>query len=142
MDLKLELGSLENAIKSLDKALIITADKILQDDINLDEIALMKAGVIQNFEFCYELCWKFMRRWIAYNIGAQIVDGVTRRELFRFSAEYGLIEDINVWMEFHRARNISSHIYDDKTAEEVYKTAMKFLNNAKILLENMEKRND
>jgi nucleotidyltransferase substrate binding protein (TIGR01987 family) len=140
--MKLELSSLRNAIRSLEKALQITADKIVQEDVSTDEIDLMKAGVIQNFEFSYELCWKSMKRWIEYNVGSEIVDGVTRKELFRRGLENKLISDIDIWMEFHRARNISSHIYDDKTAEEVYEIAAKFLDYAKKLLDSLESRND
>jgi len=35
-----------------------------------------------------------------------------------------------------------SHIYDDKTAEEVYEISSKFLDYAKKLLESLESRND
>jgi hypothetical protein len=49
---------------------------------------------------------------------------------------------VRLVMEFHRARNISSHIYDDKTAEEVYEIASKFPDYAKELLESLESRND
>lgn len=102
----------------------------------------IKAGVIQNFEFTYELCWKFMKRWIEQNIGSEIVDGVTRRELYRVSAENKLIDDISKWMEFHKARNSTSRIYDSDIAEEVYGIAVEFLPYAKEFLKRLEERND
>lgn len=140
--MKLELSSLQKAITSLGKALQITADKMLQQQINDDEIELIKAGVIQNFEFTYELCWKFMKRWIETNISTEIVDGVTRRELFRLSAENRLIIDVDEWMGFHRARNISSHSYEREIAEEVYQIAKGFLNASLDFLGRLEMRND
>lgn len=138
----LNLSSLRKAIDSLGKALQITADKMLEEQINDDEINLIKAGVIQNFEFTYELCWKLMKRWIETNISAEIVDGVTRRELFRLSAENRLIIDVDEWMEFHRARNISSHTYEREIAEEVYQIAKGFLNASMDFMVRLEMRND
>lgn len=139
--MKLELSNLKKAIRSLEKALQITADKIARENVGTDEIDLLKAGVIQNFEFSYELCWKFMKRWIENNVSAVIVDGVPRKELFRIAVENRLIADIDIWMKFHRARNISSHIYDDKTAEEVYQIAREFHEYAIELLKSLEDRN-
>ncbi len=140
--MKLDLSSLQKAIISLQKALHITEEKMLQEKPNDDELELMKAGVIQNFEFTYELCWKFMKRWIEINVGSELVDGVTRRELFRVSAENHLIIDINEWMEFHRARNISSHMYEREIAEEIYQIVRAFLPAALDLLRRVEMRND
>lgn len=140
--MKLELSSLKKSINSLEKALQITANKMLQEEVGTDEIELLKAGVIQNFEFTYELCWKFMKRWLENNVSADIVDGVARRELFRLSAENRLIMDVNEWMEFHRARNISAHTYDYEIAEEVYQIARKFVTAAQDFLQKLEMRND
>ena len=140
--MKLNLSSLKKAIDLLRKALQITADKMLEEQINDDEIDLIKAGVIQNFELTYELCWKLMKRWIQTNISAEIVDGVTRRELFRLSAENRLIIDVDEWMEYHRVRNISSHTYEREIAEEVYQIAKGFLNASMDFLVRLEMRND
>ena len=76
-----------------------------------------RAGVIQTFEFTYELCWKFMKRWLAENISPMAVDGIPRKELFRLAAESRLIADFNAWNDHHRARTLTSHTYDQRTAE-------------------------
>ena len=137
----LQLSSLEKAIASLTGALSKTED---EEFMNLfDEITVncLRAGAIQNFEFTYELSWKFIKRWLDNNIGATYVDGVPRIELFRLAAESQLITDVEQWMTYHRARNKTSHTYDADVAESVYCAARDFLTDAKLLLEALEARN-
>lgn len=100
----------------------------------------LQAGVIQNFEFTYEVCWKLIKRWLAENIGKTAVEGLSRQELFRLAAEYKLINSISLWMQFHRARNETSHTYDPKTADEVFEVSEKFLPEAQNLLQKLAQR--
>jgi nucleotidyltransferase substrate binding protein (TIGR01987 family) len=111
---------------------------------SLDDITRygLKSGAIQNFEFTYELCWKFIKRWLEENLGSSYVDGVSRRELFRLAAENKLINDVDLWMDFHHARNQTSHIYDEAKAEMVFDTANRFVHDAERLLDAIEARND
>jgi len=139
--MSLDLSSLRKAVKSLENALEIAAPKRLAAR-PAPEQEVLKAGVIQNFEFTYELCWKFMKRWLAQNIGAAYVDGVTRRELFRLGAEHGLITDVKRWMEYHAARNETSHTYDQETADEIFEVAGAFFADAADLLKKLEQKND
>jgi nucleotidyltransferase substrate binding protein (TIGR01987 family) len=101
-----------------------------------------KAGVIQNFKISYELSWKFIKRWLEVNEGQEIVDGVTRRELYRIAFENRLIENVEEWMNFHSTRNITSHSYDAEVANNAYETAVHFLPFAKKLLERLTLKND
>ncbi|HDL86721.1 MAG TPA: nucleotidyltransferase [Candidatus Acetothermia bacterium] len=137
----LDLSSLQKAVESFDRSLDVAAkDKL--ESMPADYQEVIKAGVIQNFEFTYELCWKFMKRWLETNLSPMIADGVTRRELFRLAAESRLIEDVEQWMIYHDARNQTAHIYDPKIAREVYETARGFVKDAARLLQALEARND
>lgn len=138
----LEMDSLRKAIISLEELLQQTENKELM--VTLSDVIKrgLIAGVIQNFEFTYELSWKFIKRWLEQNFGSTEVDGVSRRQLFRLALENKLIEDIEVWMEYHYARNRTSHTYNRVTAEEVYEISLEFLNDAKKLLIQIEERND
>ena len=140
--MKLVIDSLKSALISLEKAVDISIQKEKDKSVSQDELDVIQAGVIQNFEFTYELCWKFMKRWIEVNIGATYVDGVTRIELFRQASENRLISDVEKWVGFHRARNETSHIYDEEIAKFVYETAKVFLDDAKKFLKALEERND
>jgi nucleotidyltransferase substrate binding protein (TIGR01987 family) len=138
----LELSSLEKAVRALIAVLAKSDDVEFMG--GLDEVArnAIKAGVVQHFEFTYELCWKFIKRWLETNISASVADGVTRRELFRLAAENRLIDDVEQWMRYHEARNLTSHTYQPEIAERVYKVAHDFGSDAQRLLAALEARND
>jgi nucleotidyltransferase substrate binding protein (TIGR01987 family) len=99
-----------------------------------------RAGIIQNFEIAYELCWKTMKRWIEENVSPDVLFGVPRIELFRHAAENGLIDSIENWMTFHQARNSAAHIYSAAIAAEVYEAAVRFVPAAEIFLQNITVR--
>jgi len=139
--MSLDLRSLQKAIASLDKALNVAMSEKLKNMPD-DYQEVIKAGVIQNFEFTYELCWKFMKRWIKEGLGATYVEGVARRELFRRSAESRLIEDVDQWMIYHDARNETSHTYDQDIADEIFEVAKTFSSDAEKLLKALEEKND
>ncbi len=139
--MKLDLSSLRKAIESLEKTLKVAENKELAAGLDDDAKDAIRAGGIQKFEFTYELCWKFMRRWLGINVGSTYVDGVTRRELFRLSAENRLISDVDQWMEYHDARNETAHTYNEDTADDVFETSRIFLADAKKLLEALKERN-
>ncbi len=140
--MSLELDSLKKAVAALNGVLAKSNDAELMR--GLDEITrnAIKSGAIQHFEFTYELCWKFIKRWLEVNISPTAVDGVTRRELFRLAAENRLIVDVDEWMRHHDARNRTSHTYDPAVAESVYLAAHAFARDAQRLLGALEARND
>ncbi len=140
--MKLDLTSLRSAIASLEKS--IRSYRVLSENSSLtrDDIDTVKAGVIQNFEVAYEQCWKFMKRWIEQNVSSDIVDGVTRRELFRISAENRLIDDVVQWMEFHQSRNLTAYTYDAENAGQAFSSALLFIDAARLFLERLEARHD
>ena len=138
----LELGSLQKAVSALAGVLAKSDDREFmsrQDEVTRNAI---RSGVILHFEFTYELCWKFIKRWLETNVSATAIDGVTRRELFRWAAENRLIDDVEQWMRYHEARSLTSHTYQSEIAERVYATAHDFAPDAARLLAALEKRND
>lgn len=137
-----DLSQLEKAITSLEQLHRRVADEewmTAQDNV----IRLgLQAGLIQNLEFTYELCWKAIKRWLENNVNPEAVDGVTRRELFRLAAENRLIEDVEEWMDYHAARNQTSHQYNSALAEDAFNLIADFVRAAQRLLANLEARND
>lgn len=137
----LDLSSLRKAVGSLERACKVASSQI-KGKVNTDKEEVIRAGVIQNFEFTYEICWKFMKRWLEINIGGASVDGISRKELFRMAAESHLIDNVEAWFEYNRWRNETAHTYDAKTAEDVYRAALRFSADARAFLKDLEDKND
>lgn len=110
---KIDYTSLENAIKSLEKALSRTP----KNDIERD-------GVIQRFEYTFELAWKFVRR-VFLAMGRNNVQA-SPKPLIREAHTEHLIDDVEAWFEFLEARNNTVHIYDSRIADKVFEVARKF----------------
>ncbi len=137
----LELSSLEKALDALGRSL--NAARYNIESLSDDQRETMRAGVIQNFEISYEQCWKFIQRWLRENRSPEDADHPrTRKELFRLAARAGLIADPLPWFEYGDARNLTSHTYDAKQADIVYRAAENFAIDAKDLLSRLQERND
>ena len=139
----LVLDSLRNAVAALRAVQTKAEDGAFmaaQDEVTREAI---RSGVIQHFEFTYELSWKFIRRWLEENIGRDSADGVARRELFRMGAENRLIDDVAVWMRYHDARNVTCHTYIGYRLQRRFMpSVLDFAHDAGRLLAALEARND
>ena len=139
----LDLSSLENSLFAMNKILTRSLDHAFmdaQDEVTQNAI---RAGVIQHFEIVFELCWKFIQRWIRQNRTPEDSDlPRTRKELFRMAARDGLVADPLPWFEYAEARNLTSHTYHEEQAAVVYDTAFRFIKDAEFLLMRLKEKND
>ena len=132
--MKLDLSSLQKALSSLQKA-IHRAEKNRQDEEVRD-------GVIQRFEYTYELSWKMLKRQLEQESSTPgLIDQLSFRDLLRDAAEKGILTDIEPWFVYREQRNITSHAYNANKAKSVYMTALDFVKDAELLLQSLEKRN-
>jgi len=138
----LDLSALKRAIDAFSRTCHAVTDQSKISQLSPDLQDALKAGVIQNFEFSYEIAWKFIKRWLEKNYSSSYVDGITRRELFRLAAESHLIDNVETWMTYHQARNQTSHTYDQKIALEVYHISLSFLDVVETLYQQLQKKND
>lgn len=74
-------------------------------------------GLIQRFEFTFELAWKLMKSYAEYQGTDKELMG--SRDAIRWAFENKLIKDSDVWMEMIKRRNDTSHTYDENTAADV-----------------------
>lgn len=85
-------------------------NSVLEEN-NIDDLSnLEQEGVIQRFEYTYELAWKTLKDYLEYN-GANIVE-ITARNVFKEAYSSGIIENADVFIDMMFSRNLLSHTYD------------------------------
>lgn len=78
---------------------------------------LYRDGLIQRFEFTVELAWKSLKDYLE---DQGFVLGVSSpRAILKEAFAAGVILDAEAWNDILKARNITSHVYDEATAEQV-----------------------
>lgn len=98
--------------KALAKLQSVTESGISPSDLS----ELEQSGLIQWFEFTYELAWKVMQDLLEYK-GYEFMKGPngTLREAFND----GLFTDQDDWRQMAKDRTLMSHTYDEEDAERV-----------------------
>lgn len=105
---KTKLENYNNAIKRLSEA-IEEYKKINASDVVRD-------GVIQRFEFTYELSWKTTKEYLELN---GIVDKNSPKAVIKEAYAQKLITNENNWLLMLNDRNLTSHVYREEMAEEI-----------------------
>lgn len=82
---------------------------------------LEREGLIQRFEYTYELAWKVMQDYLIYK-GYTFTSGPNGTLQMAF--EDGLIAHHDSWRRMGMARNASSHIYNEDEAFEIAKSIL------------------
>ena len=75
---------------------------------------LERQGVIQAFEFTHELAWNVLKDYLQ-DQGNPDIKG--SKDATRAAFKVQLITDGEAWMAMIQSRNISSHTYDERTAD-------------------------
>jgi nucleotidyltransferase substrate binding protein (TIGR01987 family) len=135
----LDLTPLQDTIASLERAIAV-GKQVHNTDFAVQEV--VQAGIIQNFEMVYEMCWKFMQRWLRVNQPNDVDHMRTRKDLFRLAAKHQLIRDPQAWFLYGEARNLTAHTYQKAQATKIYHLAPQFLLDAQFLLQQIERMND
>ena len=90
-------------------------DEALSREPGADPLALDAST--QRFEFCFELCWKLLKRSLLF----QGIDATSPRDVFKEAFRQGwLSEGDNFWAKMIEDRNLTSHTYNEERALEIY----------------------
>ena len=81
---------------------------------NLNE--LEEQGVIQAFEYTYELAWNTLKDYLGEQGETDIFGS---RDALRLAFQRGLIEDGETWMDMLVSRTLTSHTYNEEIARQI-----------------------
>lgn len=134
MTIQLNLSSLDKVLRLLSEALQAYA----ADTTN----SLYRDASIQRFEFCYELSYKMLKRYLELASPNPVaIDELAFPDLIRTGSEQGLLRNgWDKWKDYRKARSITSHTYDEIKAVEVMQIVPDFLLEGQALLAELKKR--
>lgn len=102
----------------------------LQDGIEAVKDDLDRDGVIQRFEFTFELVWKAIQEYARIS-GIEVV---SPRDAFRVASELKLIDNPDEWFVFLKDRNETTHLYDEDQIKEIFSHIPQFIKNVELLI--------
>ncbi len=121
------VGRLREGIEALQRA---ETDELIRD------------GVIQRFEYTFELSAKTLRRFLALtSTNVSEVEQMSLGQLIRTANEKDLLRsDWPVWKDYRDNRNKTAHTYNEEVALEVLADIPSFLADAEDLLVRLRER--
>lgn len=132
--MSLDISSLTNAITRLAEGWVR-----YQSDISDTQI---RDGLIQRFEFTYELAHKMLKRYLEASAANPVeFDQADFHYLIRSANEQGLL--LGDWAQWRRYRDMrakTSHTYDETIAREVVDAIPGFLKEAQYLHQQLMQR--
>jgi len=98
---------LQNAIQRLEESVLAPKSDIVRD------------SAIQRFEFTFELAWKALQLYLEN----QGLESGSPRQAIKNAFQQGIFRDeqeTEAWLKMLEDRNLTSHTYQEKLAEDIY----------------------
>ena len=86
--------------------------KSVFEEREINELSLLEQeGVIQRFEYTYELAWKTLKDYLEYNGSLNNID-ISPRNIFKEAYSANIIKNQDDFIDMMLSRNLLSHTYD------------------------------
>lgn len=133
-DIRQNLVSFSNAVERFSEG--------LEELGRYPDNSVIRDGVIQRFEFTYELAHKTLRLYLEMTAAnPEIIDEMVFQDIIRTGNEQGLLlNDWPVWKGYRQSRTDTSHTYNEEKAQKVMDKIPAFLKEARYLMEQLKKR--
>jgi nucleotidyltransferase substrate binding protein (TIGR01987 family) len=103
--------------QNFDRAYVLLRDALENGPDALNP--LEKEGVIQRFEFSFELAWKTLKDFMEQD--GFVFSTITPRQVLKDAFAAKILSDGQVWIDMLDHRNLLSHTYDLAKFEEAVK---------------------
>lgn len=117
--LKLTLTEYFDAMKKIDEA---------------ERDGFVFAAISKYFESCLEYAWKYFKR-VAEESGFEVA---SPKEAIKYAGQLGLIDDVELWLEFLSNRNHAVHDYQGMSIVDYLNVIRSFEKEAHKLLQKIE----
>lgn len=103
---------------------------------NSDEIPFLKEATIQIFEFSFELFWKLLKK-IAFEEG---LESNSPKTTLQQAFTMKLIDDQKGWLKMLEDRNLTSHTYNQPSANRIFDNCKTYGNAMQIVFQKIQER--
>ena len=129
---KINLEQLEQAFnRFLEMYTIYEEDK--QEEVMLDAV---KESLAQRFEYCVEVFWKVLRRYMEQTEGV-IIEKPSPKTVIRQAGALELL-DAEKWINYIDKRQLTAHDYDLQKLNELLSVVGDFADDGQKLLKKMK----
>ncbi len=101
---------------NFEKALALLKEAFEKDVAAMSD--LEKEGVVQRFEYTFELAWKTLKDYLIFN-GVSF-DQITPKSVIKQAFAAKIITDGQIWIDMLEERNLMSHTYSNESFESVF----------------------
>ena len=106
----------------------------LREGVNKTKDDLDRDGVIQRFEFTFELLWKVIQEYAKY----KGIESASPRDAFRVAGDLGIIDNPNTWFDFLKDRNLTTHLYSEEDAVKIFSHISSFITEVEKIISKIE----
>ena len=133
---KLDFTSLRSALSRL-------AEGYQRYQTDVSDIQI-RDGLIQRYEFTYEISHKMLKRHLEMtSANPEVFDALSFADLIRTANEQSLLKsDWSAWKIFREMRAKTSHTYDEDIAQTVVKIIPAFIDEIEFLVRQFDQRYD
>jgi nucleotidyltransferase substrate binding protein (TIGR01987 family) len=126
----LDISTLKNALGELLGVYTNAGSPSVRNDATL--FPVFRSATVKAFEYTYALSIDM------YGAERKTDEDINFRDMLRIASEYGLVRDIDAWLNHGDRRNASSHGYQESIADRIFAATPALIEDASHLVSAIE----
>lgn len=99
------------------RAYTLLGEVVLVDKDITENEPIVKEGIVQRFEFTFEMAWKTLKDKMEHD--GLVIEKVSPKPLLKLAYQSKYIDNIELWLEMASDRNLMSHTYNFAIFDQV-----------------------